>query len=947
MPPGQSSCSSLLATIAFVTRETLLLVDGHNLVYRAFHAMPALSNSRGEMTNAAFGFTSMLFKALNDHHPTYAIAAFDPPGRTFRHEEYKEYKATRAATPAELRPQIPWSREIVDVLGIPIIEVPTYEADDVIGTLSRKGEAAGLDVIILTGDLDVLQLVTDHVVVYASRRGISDTIVYDVDKVHERFGFAPPLVIDYKALQGDPSDNIPGIPGIGEKTAMSLIQQYGPLENILDAVPSMPPGRVRRALEEHGEQARLSKRTVTLRTDMDIQLDLEPARLFHYDDARVRELFDRLEFRSLLTRLPGREENGAGNGQTSLGLAGQTEVLRRAPAAGQTSISTATTAAPEVDLVILDAHTAADAAERIVDAGAVDMRTIIDGDARTGDIVGVAMAVPGAALAYYLPSVDGNLAERADPEAIATVERILQDATIRKRGYDLKREVLVWQQRGVGVNGLKFDAMLAAYLTNTRLRVPPLTILAQDLCGIRIDAEDSLLGTGRNRLKGWVQVPLPAAAAYFGTWVSLLEPVSAALEKQLDEVGARAMHDDLELPLVPILAAMEVRGVAVDCDLLASISAEMHARITAIEAEVNDIAGYTFNLGSTQQLGRFLYTDLGLASGRKTKTGLSTDADTLEALRTEHPVVELILEWRQLTKLKSTYVDALPLLCTADSRIHTSFNQAVATTGRLSSADPNLQNVPVRTEWGQRIRRAFVADEQQRLVSADYSQVELRVLAHVSGEEELIDAFKRGEDIHLRTAAEVYGVPPESVTPDMRRVAKMVNFGVVYGLSDFGLARGTGMSREEAHAFIETYFNNFPAVTKYLDGVRNHAREYGWVQTFLGRRRYIADMRAANRQLRFAAERMAVNMPIQGAAADIMKRAMILVDQAIRDAGLRSRILLQVHDELLLEAPQGEVERLTPLLRQAMGAAAELRVPLEVDVKIGDNWGDMTPVARA
>jgi DNA polymerase-1 len=413
----------------------------------------------------------------------------------------------------------------------------------------------------------------------------------------------------------------------------------------------------------------------------------------------------------------------------------------------------------------------------------------------------------------------------------------------------------------------------------------------------------------------------------------------------MDAFGARALHDDLELPLVPVLAAMEQRGVAVDCDLLGAISAEMYERITAIEQEVQEAAGYTFNLGSTQQLARLLYTDLGLASGRRTKTGLSTDADTLETLRGEHFVVDLVLEWRQLTKLKGTYVDALPLLCSASSRIHTSFNQAVATTGRLSSSDPNLQNIPVRSEWGQRIRRAFHADAGERLISADYSQVELRVLADVSDEPELIESFRRGEDIHRRTAAQVYGVTPEQVTPDMRRIAKVVNFGVVYGLSDFGLARGTGMSQEEAHTFIESYFNNFPAVTRYLESIRNHAREYGWVETFMGRRRYITDIRAANRQLRFAAERMAVNMPIQGGAADIMKRAMILVDQAIRDAGLRSRILLQVHDELLLDAPVDEIEPLTALLRREMGAAAHLRVPLEVDVKIGDNWGDMTPVA--
>ena len=920
--------------MADVPRETLLLVDGHNLVYRAFHAMPALSNSRGEMTNAAYGFTSMLFKALNDTTPTYAIAAFDPPGPTFRHEKFAAYKAQRLRAPDELRAQFPWAREVVEALGIPIVEIPTFEADDVIGTLAQKAEAAGLDVIILTGDLDVLQLVTEHIRVFASRRGISDTIIYDVDKVRERYGFEPPLVVDFKALQGDPSDNIPGVPGIGEKTAMSLVQQYGPLEKVLEAVPSMPEGRVRRALESHVEQAQLSKWTATIKVDIDVELPLEGARLFHYDENAVRELFDRLEFRSLLPRLPGRATDASAPPASAM-VAPETQ---HSPP-GDLQV-------PGTDVeIVVDAHQAADAVQRIRAAGAIAIRTVIDGSPRTGDLIGVAFAPTGEDIAYYMPVWHAGLERNADPAAIAALEELLVDGTLPKRGYDLKRELLAWRRRGIAIQGLQFDALLAAYLTNSRLKVPTLPVLAHDLSALSVEAEETLLGSGRSK-RGIADVPIEEAAAYYGVWVGLLDPVGEVLARDMERAGATRLHDTMELPLVPILAAMEVEGVAVDCDLLGSISAEMHQRITEIESEVQEVAGYTFNPGSTQQLGRFLYDDLGLASGRKTKTGRSTDADTLEALRDEHPVVERILEWRQLTKLKSTYVDALPLLCTADSRVHTSFNQAVATTGRLSSSDPNLQNIPVRTQWGQRIRRAFHADTGQRLVSADYSQVELRVLAHVTGEKELIEAFQRSEDIHRRTAAEVYAVEPDAVTSDMRRIAKVVNFGVVYGLSDFGLARDTGMSREDAHVFIDTYFRNFPAVTAYLEGVRNHAREYGWVETFIGRRRYIADIRAANRQLRFAAERMAVNMPIQGGAADIMKQAMILVDQALREAGLRSRILLQVHDELLLEAPADELDALIPLLRDRMGAAEALKVPLDVDVKVGDNWGDMTPIPR-
>jgi DNA polymerase-1 len=485
--------------------------------------------------------------------------------------------------------------------------------------------------------------------------------------------------------------------------------------------------------------------------------------------------------------------------------------------------------------------------------------------------------------------------------------------------------------------------MLGAYVDNPRARVLSLTGLAADLCGVQVESEEELLGSGRSRRR-IEELTAAELAAYYGRWVGLVEPVRAVLAKQLTGSGLLKLHDELELPLVPILAEMERMGILLDRDALVGIAAEMQARIGALEGEVHDRAGHPFNLGSTQQLATVLYDELGLAAGRKTKLGRSTDADSLESLREEHPVVDLVLEWRQLTKLKSTYVDALPQLCDADGRVHTSFNQAVAATGRLSSADPNLQNVPIRTEWGQRIRRAFVAGPGRLLVSADYSQVELRVLAHVTGEERLIEAFARGEDIHRRTAAQVYGIDPAAVTRDMRRVAKVVNFGVVYGLSDFGLARDTGMSREEAGAFIRSYFESFPAVTRWLEQTRMHAREWGWVETFTGRRRHLPDIRAANRQMRMAAERMAVNMPIQGGAAEIMKKAMIDCDRALRESGSPAQVLLQVHDELVVEVPRDDVPALVTLVRGAMADAYPLVVPLVVDVKIGDNWQEMTPV---
>ncbi|MGI8846829.1 MAG: DNA polymerase I [Candidatus Dormibacteria bacterium] len=906
------------------TRPTLLLIDGHALVYRAFFAMPALSNSRGEITNAAFGFTSMLLKAFADIRPAYVVAAFDPPGPTFRHEADATYKATRSKMPDDLRPQMGWAREIVEAIGIPIVEIPGFEADDVIGTMSVRAVAAGLDVVIVTGDIDMLQLVNDHVRVFINRRGITETIIYDVAAVYERFGFPPPLVADYKALQGDVSDNIPGVPGIGTKTAMSLLQDHGPLENVLAAVPAMKPGsKIQRVLTEHADQAQHSKMMATIRCDMaEVTLDIDHARIGGYDESRVRDLFERLEFRSLLPRLP----DAFGHGQ--------------APATGpvgQAELTFEEVADPDVDVEIVEnsaqAGAAVDAARA---AGRYALRTVVAGSPREGVIVGVAVAPLGEGRAYWFAVGD-------EYSLVGHVERLLGEGDFIIDGYDLKRELLVWGGRLRARLGT--DVMLAAYVDNTRVRVPSLPVLGHDLCGLRLDAEEPLLGSGRQK-RGIADVPSEELAAYYGQWVGLVEPVRSTLLRQLEESELLPIHDELELPLVPILAEMERLGIRIASDKLTDLSSELGERITLLEAEVHALATEPFNLGSTQQLARFLYDDLGLAAGRKTKTGRSTDAPALEALREEHTAVNLVLEWRQLTKLKSTYVDALPLLCTADGRVHTSFHQAVAATGRLSSADPNLQNVPIRTPWGQRIRRAFVPDAGMLLISADYSQIELRVLAHVTGEEDLIASFARGEDIHRRTAAEVYGIDPSAVTRDQRRIAKVVNFGVVYGLSDFGLARDTGMSREQAGVFIEKYFANFPRVTEWLERTRQHARQWGWVATVSGRRRHLPDIRAANRTIRQGAERMAVNMPIQGGAADIMKKAMIECDLALRREGAGARLLLQVHDELVLEVPRHEVDAAVPLVRSAMSGAADLSVPLVVDVKVGQNWQEMATVAE-
>ena len=930
-----------------MARETLLLVDGHALVFRAFFGMPVMTTSRGELTQVAFGFTSMLLKALTEQRPTHAIAAFDLPGPTFRHQEMEGYKAQRPPMPEDVRTGIPICREIVGALGIPIVEVPGFEADDVIGTLSARAEERGIDVIVLTGDLDALQLVSERTTVLASRRGISDLITYDLAAVHERYGFGPDGVVDYKALTGDASDNIPGVPGIGDKTAKALIIEHGDLEGILAAVEGMKEGRVKRTLSEHVDQSRLSRRMATIVRDLDIPFDIAGAALGGYDRALVTEVFERWEFRSLIPRLPPGGDGpqppaGSGPGVVS----GDGEVvspvtqpvlpLIEAPSGTDTQV----------------VRTAADAtasAAILRAAPRVMVRTVVCEPARAGGVVGLALATcDGPSRAWYVPLGHEGLEGAGAAESVAApLLALLTDASVTKAAYDVKRELLAWWARGVRPAGYDRDLLLMSYLTTTRERVPDLRVLLEDTFGGHLETEVQLLGTGRNA-RTLPQLGIDEAAACSGRLVALCGPLVARLEEFLAREAMSSLHDDMELPLAHVLAQMEVDGIGLDPSALHSIEGDLRQRLAAVEVSAHGIAGHEFNLGSTPQLQRVLYDELGLAAGRKTKTGRSTDADSLEALRDESPIADLILEFRQL-RIMLDWVGKLPTFAGSDRRVHSSLNQAVATTGRLSSENPNLQSIPIRTEDGRRIRRAFVPERTGwSLVSADYSQIELRVLAHVTNDTVLVEAFRNREDIHASTAARVYGLDDlTAVTADMRRLAKVVNFGILYGLSEFGLARDTGMSREEARAYIEQYYRTFSTITAYQDEIRNFARHTGYVETLFGRRRHLPNLLAAQRNIRLAAERQAINMPIQGTAADIMKLAMIRVDADLRASGMSARMLLQVHDELVLEAAEEEVETVSQLLVTAMSGAVDLGVPLDVEVKVGPNWADLAPVRVA
>ena len=927
----------------------LVLIDGHSLVYRAFFALPSLTDREGRVVNAAYGFTSMLLLALQEH-PDYVLASFDLGGRTFRHEELAQYKATRRPTPPELSPQFPLTRDIVRAFGIPIYEVEGVEADDVIGTLATQARQQGLHSTILTGDLDALQLVNDDVDVLTSKRGVSETILYTPERVRERYGLEPIRTVDLKGLVGDVSDNIPGIRGIGEKTAIRLIQEFGSVESLVENRERVAPPKVKKLLDEHWEQALLSKRMATIVRDVDVKLDLSQGSARDYRPDAARTILADLGFRSLAARVPTTWSDGSTMSAPPIFAPPARQQGRlpldaepaRQPAQSTLALETPSALAVTVIRrpVELDRLVAAfNASDRV----AFQVITL-DDVPRHGRIAALVIGLDERDI-YYVP-----LNHEQEPclelkDVLARLSPALRSAKPSKIGFNQKADYLALRAHGIELGGADWDLLVAAYLLNSGVRTPSLEALASDVLHRSIEGREALLGTGKTALTS-DQVEIMRSAAFFGERMRVMLELFPKLQSELDRLGNAELFRDLEMPLLPVLAEMELAGVAVDIPYLQTISRELYEQLVRLDQEIADVAHGPINVNSPQQLARFLFEDLNLPGGRKTKSGYSTDATVLEGLRDQHPVVPKILEFRQLSKLKGTYVDALPLLVDSKThRVHTSFNQTVAATGRLSSSDPNLQNIPIRTEIGQKVRRAFIPSRPgDLLLSADYSQIELRVLAHMTDDPVLVDAFARGEDIHARTAAEVFGIPQAEVTANQRRLAKVVNFGLFYGLSDFGLARDTGMSTEDARIFIDAYFRAYNRVREFLEGIKIQAREQGYVETLLHRRRYIQDIRSPNRMLRQGAERIAINMPVQGSAADIMKLAMIRLDNYLREQRLASRMILTVHDELVFEVPPAERDRLVEVVPDLMANAYPLTVPLQVDLKLGPNWQDMERV---
>jgi DNA polymerase-1 len=924
-----------------VSAETVMLVDGNSLVHRAFHATPPMTTTKGELTNAVFAFARMIFRALNTLKPTYAVIAFDRRAPTFRHVEFEAYKAQRPPGPEGLYEQFARVHELVDALSLQTCEVDGFEADDVLGTLAAQGVGRGLDVVIVSGDTDALQLVGDHVRVLMPRKGMSDTVLYDTGAVVERYGLQPRQLIDFKALKGDPSDNIPGVPGIGEKTAARLLAHYGDVPGLLEHADAIEP-RFAKALADNADQLAQARRLVTIVTDAPIELDLAKSRAGAFDPARLDAFLRELEFRIPANEMPPRRLSPSQAAQMSLFGGGEAGLAAVGRAVAVESDETPSGAEGDYH-VVTEAELPA-LAERLRRSSGFSLDVETTGvDSMKATLVGISIS-EGPGQASYIPVGHRGEGEPSIPleTVLATLRPILADPSVPKLGHNLKYDAVVLEQAGAPVEGISFDTMIARYLLQSSERSLGLKDVAFFELGIKMTNIGDLIGKGKSQIS-MADVPVEKAAPYACADAEIAFRLARRFEGQLKETGAWDLFSRVEMPLVPVLGRMEQAGVGVDVPYLKTMSADLGEKIHLLEVQIYEHVGHQFNLNSTQQLAKVLYEELHLPTSRRGQTGYSTDADTLEELRPLHPIVGLILDYRQLVKLKSTYVDALPQMINARTgRVHTSFNQIGAATGRLSSSDPNLQNIPIRTDLGKQVRQAFIAGEPDRvLLSADYSQVELRILAHVTHDPNLIDTFLSGRDIHTATASQILGVPLAQVTSDQRRIAKTVNFGVLYGMSEYGLATQLGLARAEARAFIENYFAQFPTVAQYLEQTKRQAAELGYVTTLLGRRRYIPEINTPNRQIRSQAERIAINTPIQGTAADIIKVAMVRIDRALQERGLATKMILQVHDELVFEAPRDEVEELRSIVVDLMGNAFPMIVPLGVEARTGPNWQDL------
>ncbi|MEX2209823.1 MAG: DNA polymerase I [Patescibacteria group bacterium] len=920
-------------------RKKLVLIDAHALIHRAFHAIPFLAKKDGELINAVFGFTATVLSVLKNLRPEYVAVSFDLPEPTFRHEQYADYKATRQKAPDELRSQFGRVREVVEALGFPVFEQAGYEADDVLGSLAKQfSQKHDLDAYIVTGDKDALQLVDDRVRIFTLRKGIKDTVIYDPALLKEETGLTADEFVEYKALKGDPSDNIPGVPGIGDKTATILIQKHGTLERLyaaLDEDPSKHPDikpKVRENLATFRDQAFLSRDLSRIKTDMELSFHLPDCVIHDFDQERALALFKELEFSSLVPRLKE-------------AMTVELPIVKAAAHAAE---------AVERDFSKKDYRIVATIADFKAFLAELKRQEVFAFDTETDTLDSVKPVLVGlsfswqADMAWYLPVGHAEGPNLPLVKTLKTLTPVLTDDKVGKVGHHLKYDYAVMRAAGIELKGLHFDTLLGSYLLNPGARTLNLDKLAYQELGYEMQPLTDLIGASPAKNQKPVSaVPVADLANYAAEDADVTWQLYEKFRPELERLGLTRVHDEFELPLVPVLAKMEQRGIRIDTAFLAEMGGRLGKQLATIERKVEKHCGHPLNLNSPRQLAQVLFDELKVGKGTRTLGGghASTAADKLEKLRDAHPVVPLVLEYRELSKLKGTYLDALPNLVRKETgRLHTSFNQTVAATGRLSSSDPNLQNIPIRTEVGRQIRKAFVTDRGMRLLAADYSQFELRIAAHISGDERLKEHFREGRDIHTATAAEVAGVSQSKVTPEQRYAAKAVNFSILYGATPHGVARSTGMSVPDARTYIERYFETYPKLREYMDAMVAKVRTDGYVETLFGRRRYIPEINSSSHPIREAAKRMAINMPIQGTQADILKLAMIALDRKLAGTFPDTHLLLTVHDELVLEVPTARLVAAAALVEETMRDAYELSVPVAVSVTAGRSWGDLKPV---
>ena len=885
--------------------KKIMIIDGSSLLHRAFYALPLLTTKSGLYTNGVYGFLTMFYKITEQYEPDYIGVAFDKKGPTFRHKKYVEYKGTRQSTPSELSQQFPMIKEILSYMNIPTLEMQEYEADDIAGTLAKIGENEALEVILVTGDKDYLQLTTDKTKVLLTKKGITEIEAYDRNRIKEEYGIEPKQFIDLKGLMGDKSDNIPGVPGIGEKTGLKLIQEYGSIQNIYENIDKISGKKLKENLIENENLAYISRTLGEIITNVPLNMELEDFKATTPEWIKLKNIYEELEFKSLLNKIPSEFKE-------------KTQKVKFDYSYRELKPS-------EFGELVNDIKTE----EKFCFKFIINNLNYIE-----NEIIGIGIKTPRGMTNYI------DLLQYTD-EFTNYFKEIFENSQIAKIGHDLKVDIVQLFRLNIALKNFTFDSMIAQYLLNPSQANYSINNLSEEYFDVYgIQSEDVFgKGKGLKKARDLDKEDVMKYLSFIFESVFKLEPI---MMEKIIEQRMENLYTEVELPLAEVLANMEFIGFKIDTNELKILGKEYDEEIDSLTKEIYELAGSTFNINSPKQIGEILFEKLMLPVIKKTKTGYSTDVEVMEKLKDQHPIVEKILRYRQIVKLKSTYIDGLlSLINSKTNRIHSSFNQTIASTGRISSTEPNLQNIPIRTEDGRKIRKAFIAESPNfRLLDGDYSQIELRVLAHISNDPKMKDAFVSGEDIHRKTASEVFHVEKEDVTSDLRYRAKAVNFGIVYGISDFGLSRDLNIPRKEAKEYIENYFKNFQMVKKYMEDIVSEGKKNGYVETILHRRRYIPELNSKNYNVRSFGERIALNTPIQGSAADIIKMSMVRVYNDLRDRNLRSRLILTVHDELILEVHKDEIDEVNKLVKNIMENAISLTIPLKVDFKIGDSWYD-------